>query len=112
MGTTSCKDMNSTLGEKLRYRMLRVLERKEDEMIERALDGDPKAIPIAYSIMMQQEKDERRALLRRNNWLSQREGRYESRKRKWTRHELQHRIEMIQNGVMPQKQPVGKPLSE
>jgi len=108
--TTSCKDMNSSLGEKLRYRMLRVLERREDEMLERALDGDPKAIPIAYSIVLQQEKNERRALMRRNNWLKQREGKRESRRRKWMRNELEHRIEMIRDGVIPQKFEPEKPL--
>ena len=108
--TTNVRDMNSRLGEKLRYRLLRTLERKEEEMIERALNGDDKAIPIAYSIILQQERDERRALLRRNNWLSQREGRKESRKRKWMRHELQHRIELIQNGVIPQKSETPIPL--
>lgn len=95
--------MNSRLGEKLRYRLLRALEKKEEEMIEKALNGDEDAISIAYSIILQQEKDERRALLRRNNWLSQREGKKESRKRKWMRHELKHRIELIQNGIIPQK---------
>jgi len=108
--TTNARDMNSRLGEKLRYRLLRVLERREEEMVERALDGDKKALPIAYGIVLQQEKDERRALLRRNNWLSQREGRRESRKRKWMRHELTHRMELIKAGVIPQKADPGQPL--
>merc|ERR1719242_1039576 len=56
--TTNARDLNSRLGEKMRYRLLRVLERKEDEMIEAALNGDTKALPIAYSIMLQQEKEE------------------------------------------------------
>ena len=83
---------------------------KSLQIIERALDGDPKAIPIAYSIMVQQEKDERRALMRRNNWLKQREGKRESRRRKWMRNELEHRIEMITDGVIPQKFEPDKPL--
>eukprot|EP01083_Nonionella_stella_P197988 727383_1 len=108
--TTNSRDMNSRLGEKLRYRMLRALDRKEDAMIERALNGDEKAIPIAYEIMLKQERDERRALIRRNNWLSQREGRKESRKRKWMRHEMQNRIEWIKEGIIPQKFPVEEPM--
>eukprot|EP01083_Nonionella_stella_P192024 710197_1 len=108
--TTNSRDMNSRLGEKMRYRLLRVLERKEDEMVERALDGDTKAMPIAYSIMLQQEKDERRALLRRNNWLSQREGKRESIKRRWMRNELQHRIELIKNGQIKQKSDTEQPF--
>merc|ERR1719242_2503729 len=79
-------------------------------MIERALDGDPKAIPIAYSIVMQQERDERRASMRRNNWLKQREGKREARRRKWMRNELEHRIEMIKDKVIPQKFEPGKAL--
>eukprot|EP00485_Elphidium_margaritaceum_P007509 CAMPEP_0202690416 /NCGR_PEP_ID=MMETSP1385-20130828/5404_1 /ASSEMBLY_ACC=CAM_ASM_000861 /TAXON_ID=933848 /ORGANISM="Elphidium margaritaceum" /LENGTH=307 /DNA_ID=CAMNT_0049345677 /DNA_START=15 /DNA_END=938 /DNA_ORIENTATION=+ len=108
--TTQDRDLNSRLGERLRYRLLRILERREDEMIERALDGDPKAIPIAYSIVLQQEKNERKSLFRRNNWLSQMEGKQESRKRKWMRHELEHRIELIKNGVIPQKYDQGEPF--
>mmetsp|Transcript_21512 Transcript_21512/g.34489 ORF Transcript_21512/g.34489 Transcript_21512/m.34489 type:complete len:291 (+) Transcript_21512:47-919(+) len=107
---TNPRDMNSRLGERLRHRMLRALDRKEEEMMERALDGDIKALPTAYSIVLKQEKDERKALLRRNNWLSQREGRIESRKTKWMRHELQHRIDLIKSGMIKQKEEPPTPL--
>ncbi len=38
------------------------------------------------------------------------EGKRESRKRKWMRYELQHRIELIKDGVMPQKAELEEPM--
>lgn len=101
--STPPKQLNSRLGERLRYRLLRVLEKREDMILERAVNGDESALPIAYRIVLKQERDERNALRRRNNWLKQREGKRESNKRQWMRSELNERILLIQNGKLPQK---------
>ncbi len=38
------------------------------------------------------------------------EGKRESRKRKWMRYELQHRIELIKDGMMQQKAELEEPM--
>ena len=108
---TPCQHANSRLVERLRYRLNRVLERREDEIIDKALNSDDeRAIGIAYKIIQREEEWERAAIRQRNNWLRIREGKRERRKTKWKRQEMEKRIQMIQNGQMPQRLPEQPPM--
>ena len=103
--------LNSRLGERLRYRMLRGLERREDEMMERALNGDKKALPIAYGVVLKHERMEQHALMKRNRWLTQKDGKTPNYGTVWMRNELKRRIELIQDGKLENKI-MRKPLWE
>lgn len=108
---TPCKHANSRLVERLRYRLNRVLERREDEIIEKAInDNDERAIGIAHKIITREEEWERDALRQRNEFLRMREGRRERWHIKWKRKEMEKRIQMIRNGEMPQRLPQEPPM--
>jgi len=98
--TTPSNRLQSMVGERLRHRLHRNLERKEEIMIQRALNGDKKALPIAYKIIMKEEELETKALQRRNNWLTNKEGIRESKRTKWLREELKRKIELIEQGKL------------
>ncbi|ETN99592.1 hypothetical protein RFI_37877 [Reticulomyxa filosa] len=111
---TDKKNLASRLGEHLRYVLLRALERKEDEIIKQVLNGDQQFLPIAYQIVLRQERDEHNALKRRNKKLREIYGHKVPSVDDWTRKELQKRVQMIQTGqlsqIMPKEPPLWKQL--
>jgi len=107
---TKRSNLASKLGEHMRYLLLRNLERKEDNIMKRALQGEEECIPIAYQIVLRQERDEHNALLRRNNKLREIYGHRPSAIQDWTKKELKKRVRMIQSGKLSQQVPKEPPL--
>ena len=99
---SSKRQLQSRLGEKLRYRLMRVLEMKEEEMMVRALQGDTYALPIAYDVVMRQERDERRALRGRNFFLFKQEGKSLNTSKRVMHRLLREGVSQVKSGQLVQ----------